>query len=66
MECVQTNTLGAAAHLFVGVGEAAHATECADDVAECTLGDLALDGRVIADDVGEDCSKADLSQNLVS
>ena len=64
MKGVQAYTLGAATHLLEGVSEVAHTSKSADDIAECTLNNLPLDGWVIPDDVGEDGSEACLCQHL--
>jgi hypothetical protein len=64
IEGVQANTLRAAAHLPLQGSEAVHAPKCADDVAECTLANLALDGQVIVNNVREDGSEAKLHQRF--
>ncbi len=64
MKGVQANTLCAATHLLVGVGEMTNASLFTDDVAECTLTHLIFDCWIILDDVGEDGSKANLRQQL--
>ncbi len=64
MKSVQADTLRAAAHLLVGVGEATNDSQAADDVAERMPTHLFFDCWIILDDVGEDGSKADLRQQL--
>ncbi len=68
MFCVQADTLGAATHLHLleGVSETVHTFESTDDIAECMLNNLPLDGWVIVDDVRKDGSEAGLCQHLLA
>jgi hypothetical protein len=64
MKGAQANTLPAAAHLLVGVGEAKNATYAADDVAERMLTYLIFDCWIILDDVCKMVSKLTCVNNL--
>jgi hypothetical protein len=64
MHHLETNALRAPSHLFVGLGEAAHATKSIDHIAERSLPHLVFDCRIIPNDVREDGAETNLRQNL--